>query len=77
MQYTVRVFTDSNQLTHTDTEYATVNEAYGQLYVEEPPLSVDPLTPPTAKIDLTFGFAIAKDGIVINSTFAELCEKPL
>ena len=77
MQYTVRVFTDSNQLTYTDTAYATANEAYGQLYVEVPPLSLDPTSPPTAKIDLTFGYAIANDGIVINSTYAELCDKAL
>jgi hypothetical protein len=77
MQYTVRVFTDSDQLTYTDTEYATVNEAYGHLYQEEPPLSLDPETPPTPVIEFPFGFAIAKDGIVIHSTYADLCDKAL
>jgi hypothetical protein len=75
MEYTVRVFTNGDQTEHTDTEYATMGEAFAQIYVGELPLSLDPDAPPT-RIEPR-DFAIAKDLTVIHSNCPELCEKPL
>lgn len=72
MTLLVRIYTSSDYSTFTDTEHDTFESAYGQIWVETPPLPVD--IQPTVKPDVSieYGFAIAKDGVWIHSSRTEI-----
>ena len=55
--YTLRIFELEG---HQDTSYATVDEAFGAVYVEPVP------DPTSLKIPLSQGFAIYEDGVCMH-----------